>query len=171
MSILGLLGSLSERVYIMVFAGVCVLAAFSAYFIKQDTYVLEQKILSRQKDVAAVQASRDLYEARRLSSQRLATKPAGPAGISLALIEEIVTRSFVGGRLTSLKPVGGKEERERQQMVIELKIAGAPLAEVVSFTKALEAKGLRAKKLQMTLPQAGGALLDISATIAEGSVR
>jgi hypothetical protein len=107
-SIIGLLGSLSERVYIMILAGVCILAAFSAYFIKQDTYVLEQKILSRQKDVAAVQVLRDLYEARRQSSQRLAAKPAGPAGISLALIEEIVTRSFVGGRLTSLKPVAGR---------------------------------------------------------------
>lgn len=171
MSILGLLGSLSERVYIMVFAGVCILAAFSAYFIKQDTYILEQKILSRQKDVAAVQTLRNLYEARRQSSQRLAARPGGPAGISLALIEEIVAKSFVGGRLTSLKPSAGREERERQQMVIELKIAGAALAEVVSFMKAVEAKGLRAKKLQMTLPQSGGALLDVSATIAEGSVR
>ena len=46
-------------------------------------------------------------------------------------------------------------------MVIELRISGAPLGEVVSFLKAAETAGFKVKRLQLTVPQANPAALDM----------
>lgn len=159
--------AIPERVYVMIFFAIFLVAAFSAYFIREDTALLEKQILTGQKDLAQVILLRDSYETKKRESDRPVTKTANDKGISLALVEETATKSFVGGNLVSLQPSTTKEEKGSKQMVVEIKVAGATLGEVVSFVKATESSGLRVEKLRLSLASANPSALDVQATIAE----
>ena len=91
--------------------------------------------------------------------------------MSLAAVEEIATRSLVGGRLTALRPVSSRSEKERKQPVVEVKVSGAPLGEVVSFLQAIDSAGFRLKKIQLSLPGTGQTLLEMQASLVDGRTR
>jgi len=72
----------------------------------------------------------------------------------------------VGGKLAMLKPSTLKEQRGMSQSVIEMKVTGAALAEVVSFVKGVESAGLPIKKFYLTLPP-NQTVLDMYVMVAE----
>jgi hypothetical protein len=167
MRVLAILYSIPERVWVFVLAGIFILAGVGTYFLYTDTRLMEQKIISKQRELTAVLQLRDTYEARKRVTEKSLQKIES-TGMSLASVEGIVSKTLVGGKLTMLKPTIMKEEKGKQQMVIELRVTNAPLGEIVSFLKAAEAAGFRVKKLQLTLPQANPTSLDMHVIVAQG---
>jgi hypothetical protein len=167
MKALAILSSIPERVWVFVLAGIFILAGVGTYFLYTDTRLIEQKIISKQKELAAVLQLRDTYESRMRVTEKSLQKIES-TGMSLAKVEGIVSKTLVGGRLTMLKPATTKEEKGKQQMVVELRVTNAPLGEIVSFLKAAEAAGFHVKKLQLTLPQANPTSLDMHVIVAQG---
>jgi len=159
--------AIPERIYVVIFSGIFVVAALSAYFIREDTDILEKQIYAKQKDLAQVLILRDSYESKKRESDRSVTKPADDKGISLALVEETTAKSFVGGNLVSLQPSTTKEEKGSKRTVVEIRVAGVALGEVVSFVKATESSGLHVEKLRLSLAAANPSALDMQATITE----
>lgn len=162
-----LLSSIPERVWILIFLGVLILSGLGTYFTWADARLVEQKILAKQKEAAAVIQLRDVYESKRRDAEKSLQKGEAK-GMSLATVEGIVTKTLVGGRLTMLRPTTMKEEKGRQQTAVELRVTNAPLGEIVSFLKAAEAAGMRVKKLQLTLPQANPSALDMHVIVTYG---
>ena len=167
MRALAILSSIPERAWIFVLTGIFILAGVGTYFLYTDTRLTEQKIVSKQKELTAVLQLRDTYEARKRFTEKSLQKIES-TGMSLASVEGIVSKTLVGGKLTMLKPATMKEEKGKQQMVVELRVTNAPLGEIVSFLKAAEAAGFRVKKLQLTLPQANPTSLDMHVIVAQG---
>jgi hypothetical protein len=161
------LAAIPERVYVVIFFGIFLVAALSAYFIREDTDLLEKQIHSRQKDLSRVLLLRDSYESKKHESERSVPGTADSRGLSLALVEETVAKSFVGGSLLALQPSTAKEEKGSKRMAVEVKVAGAALGEIVSFVKATESSGFRVEKLRLSLPASNPSALDMQATITE----
>jgi len=161
------LAAIPERVYVVIFFGIFLVAALSAYFIREDADLLEKQIHSRQRDLSRVLLLRDAYENKKHESERSAPGTADSRALSLALVEETVAKSFVGGSLLALQPATTKEEKGSKRMAVEVKVAGAALGEVVSFVKALESAGFRVEKLRLSLPASNPSALDMQATITE----
>jgi hypothetical protein len=90
--------------------------------------------------------------------------------MSLASIEEIAAKTLIGGRLVTLRPAAGRGDKYKRQMVVELKLSGAPLGEVVTFLRAIDSAGYRPKKCQLSLPGAGQTMLDLQASLIDGRV-
>jgi hypothetical protein len=160
------LSSVPERAWLFVFGGIFILGGIGTFFLYTDTRLLEQKIISKQKEVASVLQLKETYEATNRGPEKSIQK-TGSAGMSLASVELIVSKTLVGGKLTMLKPATLKEERGAQQVVIELRVAGAPLGEVVSFLNAAQAAGFRVKQLQLTVPQANPTGIDMHVIMAQ----
>lgn len=127
---------------------------------------MEQKIVSKQREVSSVLQLKETYDTRKRSIEKSLQKSES-VGISLASVEGIVTKTLVGGKLTMLKPATLKEEKGTQQMAIELTVTGAPLGEVVSFLKAVGTAGFHVKRLQLTVPQANPTALDMHVIMAQ----
>jgi len=159
--------TIPERIYVVIFFGIILVAGLSTYFIKEDTDILEKQIYAKQRDLAQVLILRDSYETKKRESSRPATKPGDDKGISLALVEQTVAKSFVGGNLVALQPSMAKEKGSKHSDV-EIRVAGAALGEVVSFVKAAESSGLHVEKLRLSLPAGNPSALDMQATITEG---
>ena len=155
-----------ERVWLLVFAGFFFLAAAASYVLHADARAVEQKIVSKQREVSLALQLKDTYETRTRSAEKSFQKTES-VGTSLASVETIATKTLVGGKLTMLKPATLKEEKGTQQMAIELSVTGAPLGEVVSFLKAAETAGFHVKRLQLTVPQANPMALDMHVIMAQ----
>jgi hypothetical protein len=164
-----LLFSLSDTAYMLILAGILLVVSFAAYTVRADTALIEKKIALKQKDLSRVLELRERYETKKRVVDRRATIKAETPPLSLTFVEEMTTKHFTGGRLTTLKPATGKAEGGKAQMSVELKVSGAPLNEVVSFLRAIGSSGFAVKKLNLTVP-ANQATLDMQAVIAdEGS--
>lgn len=163
--------ALPPNIYVLLFLGIFLLAALFTYFLREDTLLLERRIVSRQKALVTTVQLRDSYETKRRAFERLAPDRNDQRAMSLTLIEEIIAKSFVGGSLASLQPTTTKGDRGGQRMAIEIKVVGAPLGEIVSFIKATENTGLRVGKLRLSLPAANPVTLDMQATVVERHVR
>ena len=159
------LNTIPANAYLIIFLGIFAITALFTYFLHGDALTLEKQIASKQKDVGMMLQLRDSYEVKKRASDRV---PRGTEQqrLSLALIEDIVTKSFVGGKLASLQPTATKE-KGGQKMSVEVKITGAPLGEVISFIKATEGGGLAVGRLRLSLPEANPTTLDVQATIIE----
>ena len=167
MKISSTFAAIPERVYVVIFSGIFLVAGLWTYFIREDTDLLEKQIYSSQRDLAQVLLLRDSYETKKRESDRSVTKPADDKGISLALVEQTAAKSFVGGNLVSLQPSTVKGEKASKRLVVEIKVSGAALGEVVSFVKATESSGLYVEKLRLSLAAANPSALDVQATITE----
>ncbi len=167
MRILDKFSGLPEKTYIMLFTGIFLIMCFFLYFTREDTLLMEKKIVSKQKDLAAVLALRDSYETKKRMFDRYSPKKIETKGMSLAVIEEMAAKNFVGGKLTALQPATIKEEKGGQQATVEVKVAGAPLGEVISFLRAAETEGLYTRKLRLSLPAGSPGGVDMHATITE----
>ncbi len=167
MTILKRLSAIPRTGWVLILLGVFVITLFSGYFVREDTLLLEKRIASRQKDVAIVLQLRDSYETKKRAAERYATKKIVQQGMSLALIEEITAKSFVGGKLASLQPTTTREQKEGPQMAVEVKATGVPLGEVIGFVRAVEDSGLRVSKIRLSLPAANSSDLELQATLQE----
>jgi hypothetical protein len=161
------LAAVPEKFYVLVFFGIFLVTAFSAYFTRQDTAVLEGRIAAKQRDLASVLQLRDAYEAKKHEMDRRVLKKVESQPLSLTLVESMVNKSFVGGSLSALSPSTEKGEKGSRRTAVDLKIAGAALGEIVTFVKAAENAGLRVEKIRLTLPASNPMALDLQATIVE----
>lgn len=155
-----------ERVWLLLFVGIFFLGAVASYIVYNDAGAAEQKIASKQREVASVLQLKDVYETKKRSTGKSVQKTES-VGMSLAAVDAIVSKTFAGGKLSTLKPSTSREEKDTEQMAIELGVTGAPLGEIVSFLKAAEAGGFHVKKLQLTVPQAGPTALDLHAILVQ----
>lgn len=155
-----------ERVWLFLFVGIFFLGAVASYVIYTDARALEQKIVSKQREVSSVLQLKDAYDARKRSAEKSLQKSES-VGMSLASVESIVTKTLVGGKLTMLKPAASKEEKGTQQMAVELGVTGAALGEIVAFLKAAQDAGFHVKRLQLTVPQANPSALDMHVTMTQ----
>lgn len=170
MKLIAFLATIPERVYILGFVGIFCVATMATYFIYQDTRILEKKIVSKQKEVADVYALKELYEVKKQSIEAAAPTGTAPKGMSLASIEEIASKSLIGGRMVTLRPAAGKGDKDKRQLVVEMKVSGAPLGEVIAFLQAIDSAGYRPKKLQLSLPGTGQTVLDMQTSLIDGRV-
>ena len=160
------LSSIPERAWLFVLAGIFITGGIGTFFLYTDTRQLEQKIISKQKEVSSVLQLKETYEEKKRGTEKSLQKTES-TGMSLASVEGVVSKTLIGGKLTMLKPATLKEERGAQQVVIELRVAGAPLGEVVSFLKAAQTAGFRVKRLQLTVPQANPTAVDMHVIMAQ----
>jgi hypothetical protein len=165
--ILDKLKAIPERIYVLAFLAIFLIAAVSTYFLKQDTRLVEKQILLKQKDLSSVIRLKEAYETKKRVYDKTASKKTEVQTVSLGLVEEMVKKNFVGGNLAMLQPGSAKEEKGPQQMVVELRITGAPLGEIVAFVKAVQNSGLYVGKMRLSLPAANPTTLDMQATIME----
>jgi len=103
--------ALPTNICILVFSGVFLLTALFTYFLHEDTLLLERRIASRQKDLGTVIQLRDSYETKRQAFEKYAPDRSDQRGMSLAVMEAIVAKSFVGGSLASLQPTTSRQPR------------------------------------------------------------
>lgn len=171
MKIFDELAHVPKRTYALIFLGVFFAAALSIYFLNEQTRLLERQISSRQKDLSEMWRLKNTYEMKKRTFEKFAARATDIRGMSLALVEEMVAKNFVGGTLTTLQPATTREGKGSQQTAVEVKVTGAPLREIVSFVKAAENVGLHVEKLRLTLPAANPTALDVQATIVERRTR
>jgi hypothetical protein len=140
---------------------------FYAYFLSEDARFVEKKIESGQKDYAEVIQLRDAYESQKRALQKAVAKKIENRGISLGVVEDMVTKSFTGGTLAALQPVAAREGKGGQRMSVDVKVTGAALGEVISFVKSADSLGLYVAKLRLSQPAANPTTLDMQATVTE----
>ena len=162
------LAAVPERIYVMLFFGIFLVTAFSAYFLREDTALLEKRIAAQRRNLAEVIQLRDIYETKKHGiGGRASDKKPDYQHLSLGLVEGLVAKSFVGGTLASLQPSTNKEGKASRQVRVDVKVAGAALGEVVTFVKAAEDSGIGIEKLQLSLPASNPTALDMQATLFE----
>lgn len=160
--------SISERAYVLLFLVIIVVSAVYTYFQIEDASSLDKKIATRQKELERTIMLKDVYLAKKRSTEGLPTKTTEQKPISLGLIEDITAKTFVAGKLSSLRPTAVKEEKGRAQVMFELKVNGAALGEVITFVKEVEGSGLYVRKLQLNMPSSGQTFVDMFATLTAG---
>jgi hypothetical protein len=158
--------TLPERVYGLAFVIVAVLCFVAAYSLYSDARVTERRIAARQNDLARVIDLRNVYVAKKYALEQSVVKTREQAKISLGGFEELVSKTFVGGRLAALKPATFKDEKGANQPVVEVRVTAVALSDVISFVKGVEAAGFHIKSFQLQLPE-NQMLLDMYAMIGE----
>ncbi len=96
---------------------------------------------------------KDIYLSHKIKTEKAILKKDEKRSFSLSTIEEMVSKTFIGGKLAMLKPSTLKEQKGAALPSIELKINNAALNEVVVFLRTLETSGLTVQKLYLTVPQ------------------
>lgn len=162
------LSSIPEKVYILAFLAIIVLSSAYTYFQAEDTFALEKKIASRQKEFDRTVMLKDMYLAKKKNMEGLFSKGTEEKTASLGLIEELASKTFIAGKLTMLKPSTAREEKGKTQVIFELKVGGAALGEVIAFVKGIEASGLYVKKLQLNISASNPTFLDMYTIITAG---
>ncbi|OPY00261.1 MAG: hypothetical protein A4E62_00920 [Syntrophorhabdus sp. PtaU1.Bin002] len=166
MKIRDLLSVPPERIFLVIVGIVVCATLWASYGFYADSKVLDQKISTRQNELARIVKLREIYLSNMYRVERAVSVRDGRPTLSLSLMEEMVSKTFVGGKLNMLKPSTLKEQRGSSRPAIELKVTGAALAEVVSFVKGVESAGLSLKKFYLTLPP-NQTVLDMYIMVAE----
>ena len=161
------LRTVPQNVYVIAFLGIFAISAFFVYFTGEDTRLLERKIQSKQRDYAEVLQLKDIYEAKKRAADKVGAGHVEKRPVTLASVEELVGKSFIGGALSTLHPVAERGEKGVQQMAVEIKVTNAPLGEVISFVKNAEGSGFYVGKLRLSLSTANTGALDVQATVME----
>jgi hypothetical protein len=159
--------AIPRHVYVLIFSAIFVVASLSTYFLREDTRLLDKKIEATQKDYAEMLQLKDSYEGRKRAFEKVVSKKAESRAISLAVVEDMVAKNFVGGSLSTLQPAASREEKGQERTAVEVKVTGAPLGEIISFVKAVENSGLHVDKLRLSLAPANPMSLDMQATVTE----
>jgi hypothetical protein len=167
MKILDNFPAVPASAYVLAFLAIFGISAIYAYFLSEDTRLLEKKIVSRQKDYAEVLQLKDVYESQKRALEKAVSRKVENRGISLGVVEELVAKNFIGGTLTALQPTITREEKGGQRMAVDVKVTGAPLGEVISFVKSADNFGLYVSKLRLSAPAANPTSLDMQATVME----
>ena len=127
---------------------------------------LDNKISAKQIELARIIHLKEAYLSGIHRLEKVSAKGEGQRAFSLSRMEELVARTFIGGRLTMLKPSTFKEQNSAARASIEIKISNAPLNEALSFLKEIEIAGLFIRKVFLTVPQNQTAV-DLYAVITE----
>jgi hypothetical protein len=160
------LRTVPQNIYVIAFLGIFAICAFFAYFTSDETFLLERKIQSRQRDYAEILQLKDIYDARKHAAEKAGAGRVEKRPVTLASVEELVGKSFTGGALSTLHPVAEKGGKGAEQAV-EIKVTNAPLGEVISFVKNAEGFGFYVGRLRLSLSAASSGGLDVQATIME----
>ena len=161
------LRNIPQNVYVIFLVGIFVISAFFAYFTREDAHLLERKIKSRQKDYAEALQLRDIYEAKKRAADKAGAGRVEKRPVTLTAVEELIGKSFIGGALSTLRPISEKGEKGREQMAVEIRVTNAPLGEVISFVKNAEGTGFFVGKLRLSMPANNSSSLDMQATVME----
>jgi len=167
MKILDNFPAVPASAYVLAFSAIFASSAIYAYFLSEDTRLLEKKIESRQKDYAEVLQLKDVYESQKRAFEKAVSRKVDNRGISLGVVEEMVAKNFIGGTLTALQPATTREKKGGQRMAVDVKVTGASLGEVISFVKSADNSGLYVSKLRLSAPAANPTFLDMQATVME----
>ena len=164
-----ILKSIPERVYLLGFAVIIILALAYSYILYKDASAYDQRIASKQKELINVLELKNTYLAKKHHAEKGRSENAERVVVSLGLIEEMVTKVFVSGKMNMLKPSVLKQEKGKtQQGIFELKVGGAALKEVIGFVNEAESKGFFIKKLQINIQASNPSLLDMYVVIVAG---
>jgi hypothetical protein len=168
MSISERMEAVPHNIKILLSCGVFVLAAVITYSFFEDGRALDKRIASKQKDLGQILQLRDYYEVKKRAAEKnvVVGKQDQPT-LSLAMMEEMVGRTFVGGHLTQLQPVTMTEGKTNRGTAIDVKVAGAPLGEVIAFVRAVEEANLQIGRMRLSLPTANPSTLDVQVTVIE----
>ena len=161
------LSAVPPHVYVLIFFAIFVAASLWAYRVHEDARLLEKRIEARQKDYAEVIQLKDSYETKKRAFEKAASKKVETKALSLAFMEDMVAKNFMGGSLVMLQPTSAREGKGPDRSAVEVKVTGAPLGEVISFLKAVEDSGLYASKLRLSQPPSNALSLDIQVTVTE----
>jgi hypothetical protein len=163
--------NIPKNVKIILFCGIFVISGLLSYMFYQDTKLIEKRISSRQKELLLSLQLRDSYESKKRLSDRSLVRANDQSPLSLALIEDVVGKTFLGGKLIQLQPVTSKEIRGERKTAVEVKISGAPLNEVITFVKTTENSGFQIGKIRLSSPATNPMALDMQITIVERRIR
>ena len=167
MKILDNFPAVPASVYVLAFSAIFGISVIYAYFLSEDTCLLEKKIESKQKDYAEVLQLKDAYESQKRYLEKAVSRKVENRGISLGVVEEMVGKNFSGATLAALQPAATREEKGGQRMAVDVRVPGATLGEVISFVKSADNFGLYVGKLRLSAPPANPASLDVQATVME----
>jgi hypothetical protein len=154
----------SERASLVVVVCVAIGALLASYAFHHKSVALEPRIALRQQELARMAGLKSIYLSERSRTVNTSGRQDGRPELTLSLMEDIIRKTLVGGRLSMLKPSLLKQERGKAQSAIDVRLTSVPLGEAVSFMKALEANGLSMKKLTLTVQQSQ-TTLDLSTMI------
>jgi hypothetical protein len=161
-----LLLSLPREAYLAIFIGVTIIALILSYLFNGEANTVARKITLKQTELARIVGLKNVYLAKRQTLVKDTSRDEQKPSLSLAMMEETVSKAFVSGKLSTLRPSVLKDEKGKTDQVIEVKVNGVALGEAISFVKTIDASGLHLKKFQLVLPQ-NQTLLDLYAIIAE----
>jgi len=167
--IAGILKLIPTRLYLLGFIILTILTSTYSYIFYKDAVAFDQRIASKQKELLNVLELKDIYVAKKHYAERSRLEKSERINVSLGFIEEMVTKIFISGKMTMLKPSVSKQEKGKtQQNVYELKVGGAALKEIIAFMDEAESKGLFVKKFQLNIQASNPSLLDMYVVIAAG---
>jgi hypothetical protein len=144
---------INERVFLIIVVVIVCGSFLFSYSFYREGKILEQKIVSKQNELARMLELKDIYLSHKIKTEKAILKKDEKRSFSLSTIEEMVSKTFIGGKLAMLKPSTLKEQKGAALPSIELKINNAALNEVVVFLRTLETSGLTVQKLYLTVPQ------------------
>jgi hypothetical protein len=161
-----MLSKLPVEAYLALFVGITIICLILAYVFNSEANAVARRITSRQGELAKIVALKNVYVSKKQALVKEVPKEEQKHPLSLALIEETVSKTLVSGNLKSLKPTVLKDEKGKTEQVIEVKVSGVALGDGISFVKSIDSSGLHLKKFQLFLPQ-NQMLLDLYAVIGE----
>jgi hypothetical protein len=171
MSIYSWFREIPENIKIIAFCGIFLLSGFLSFLFFEDTKLIEKKIFLRQKELSLTLQLRDAYELKKRVLEKATVRSVDQSPLSLSALEDMIGKTFIGGRLMQLQPVTSKEGKGERRAAIDVRISGAPLNEVVSFMKVTETSGYRISKITLSLPSTNPMALDMQFTITERRAR
>lgn len=144
---------INERIFITGVLLISCIAIWFSYNFYLEGKTLNQKIITKQNELVRILELKDIYLGSKYIAERANLKRDDKQSFSLSYIEEVVSTTFIAGKLTMLKPSTLKEQKGGVFPSLELKISSATLNEVVSFLGKVETSGLAIRKIYLTVPQ------------------
>lgn len=166
MNIKEFMALINERIFIIGVILIACTAIWLSYIFFWEGRALDQKIITKQNELVRILELKDAYLANKYKLERSNEKRDDKRSFSLSYIEEIVSKTFIGGKLTMLKPSTLKEQKGGGFPSLELKVSNATLNEVVAFLGKVESSGLAIRKIYLTVPQ-NQSTIDLYAVITE----
>lgn len=153
MNIKEIMALINERIFITGVVLIACIAIWFSYNFYQEGGALNQKIITKQNELVRILELKDIYLKNKYKAERANLKRDDKQSFSLSYIEDVVSKTFISGKLTMLKPSTLKEQKGGGFPSLELKISNATLNEVVVFLGKVETSGLSIRKLYLTVPQ------------------
>jgi type II secretory pathway component PulM len=127
-------------------AAIIILYAFVLSPVTSELTRKRELIPKKERDVTEMRVLREQYLEiqKRLQEAQAAAAKRGPL---LTEIENITKRANLSGKMVSLKPQAGVQTETFTESIVEIKLDGVTLYDIVNFVYLLEQDALRIKKL------------------------